>query len=149
MPAAASFFKNLATPQKLSSSSTNYDFNLLLLRVDVDIRDTMPLITAISTKPTFVTPEEHRELIASTPNSFSDIPPVLRYSEDNVKVIIDPPLDGFLEQDSESGTLYIIERSKIFAMSIVLLTTPQRSCILINIRARVSGTISEYYLTRY
>ena len=71
----------------------------------------MPLITPISTKPNYISQEEHREAISTTPNSFSDIPPLLRYSEDNVKVVLEPPLEGFSEEDSQSGTLYIIERS--------------------------------------
>ena len=71
----------------------------------------MPIITPISTKPNYISQEEHREAISTTPNSFSDIPPVLRYSEDNVKVVLEPPLEGFSEEDSQSGTLYIIERS--------------------------------------
>lgn len=65
------------------------------------------IITAV---PNFVSPEEHRNIVASTPPSFSDIPPVLRHKEENVSVSLEPPLAGFTLEDSDSGVLYIIER---------------------------------------
>ncbi|KAJ6577345.1 regulator of volume decrease after cellular swelling-domain-containing protein [Mycena capillaripes] len=70
----------------------------------------MPSATLISSVPTFVSREEHTDIAAETPVSFTDIPPILRHKEDNVSVTLDPPLDGFSPQDGAQGTLYIIER---------------------------------------
>lgn len=65
------------------------------------------IITAV---PDFVSPEEHRNIVASTPSSFSEIRPVLRHKQENVSVMSDPPLDAFTPEDAASGVLYIIER---------------------------------------
>lgn len=64
----------------------------------------------VNTIPKFNSPEEHRDLVATTPESFSDIPPVLRHKEENVSVVLDPTLDGFSPEDSAQGTLYVLER---------------------------------------
>ena len=64
----------------------------------------------IATIPDFVSPEEHRNVVASTPSSFSDIRPVLRHKEENVSVTLDPPLDGFTPEDAANGILYVVER---------------------------------------
>lgn len=73
----------------------------------------MPAINPISALPTFVSPEDHKNIVASTPASFTDIPPVLRYKEDDVSVSLDPSLDGFTEQDLKHGTLYVLTRYNI------------------------------------
>ncbi|EIW84174.1 hypothetical protein CONPUDRAFT_151209 [Coniophora puteana RWD-64-598 SS2] len=65
----------------------------------------MPSVTAISAPPTFVSPEEHQQLVASTPDSFSDIPAVLRHQQPDVAVTLDPPLEGFSPQDAANGVL--------------------------------------------
>ena len=65
------------------------------------------IITAL---PTYISPEEHKEVSAATPASFADIPPVLRHKEENVSITLDPPLDGFSPEDGANGTLYVIER---------------------------------------
>jgi hypothetical protein len=70
----------------------------------------MPSVTLSTSVPTSVSLEEHRALVGSTPASFNDIPPILRHKEENVSVTLDPPLDGFSEQDGAQGTLYVIER---------------------------------------
>ncbi|KAG5350562.1 hypothetical protein C0989_010426 [Termitomyces sp. Mn162] len=62
-------------------------------------------ITPISSLPTFVSPEEHANLISSTPSSFSDIPPILKHTQPNVRVTLDPPVPGFNATD---GTLYVL-----------------------------------------
>lgn len=84
----------------------------------------------ITTAPNFVSPEEHRNVVASTPSSFSDIPPVLRHKQDNVSVTLDPPLDGFTPEDGANGVLYIIERyTDRFPVYTSLFTSyPVRSC---------------------
>lgn len=64
-------------------------------------------VTLISAVPNFISPEEHKELSGSTPNSFSDIPPILRHKEENVTLVLTPALEGFQEAQ---GTLYILER---------------------------------------
>ena len=69
----------------------------------------MSPIVLITEPPRFVTPEDHRQLITSTPASFDDIPPVLRHKEDGLTVALDPPLEGFSVEDAK-GTLYITER---------------------------------------
>jgi len=63
----------------------------------------------ISSLPPFVSPEEHKTLTSTTPESFSSIPPILRLEEPNISVSFDPPLQGFGPDDCERGTLYIIE----------------------------------------
>jgi len=70
----------------------------------------MPAVNLITAVPHFVSPEEHRNVVASTPSSFNDIPPVLRHREENVSVKLDPPIEGFTEQDAAQGTLYVITR---------------------------------------
>ena len=67
-------------------------------------------ISLVSALPTYISPEEHRVASASTPASFSDIPPVLRHQEENVQITLDPPLEGFAAADGANGTLYVIER---------------------------------------
>ena len=64
----------------------------------------------ISTVPNFVSLEEHKTIVVSTPSSFSDIPPVLRYKEESVSVILEPTLEGFSEEDGKEGSLYVLDR---------------------------------------
>ncbi|KAG1870707.1 regulator of volume decrease after cellular swelling-domain-containing protein [Suillus subalutaceus] len=73
--------------------------------------------TLISTVPQYVSSEEHRNIVGSTPQSFNDIPPVLRHKEDNVRVVLDPPLHTFTEQDCANGTLFVIESALVFMSS--------------------------------
>jgi nucleotide-sensitive chloride channel 1A len=70
----------------------------------------MPAPTLIISLPTFVSAEEHKSLVGSTPASFNDIPPKLCHEEDHVSVTLDPPLDNFTTEDAAQGTLYVIER---------------------------------------
>lgn len=77
----------------------------------------MPAATLISAVPTFVSPEEHRTLVGSTPASFNDILPVLRHKEDNVSITLDPPFEGFTAEDGAQGVLYVIERPVGFNFS--------------------------------
>ncbi|KAG1721439.1 regulator of volume decrease after cellular swelling-domain-containing protein [Suillus occidentalis] len=73
--------------------------------------------TLISSVPQYVSAEEHRNIVGSTPTSFNDIPPVLRHKEDNVRVMLDPPLPTFTEQDGANGTLFVIESALVFMSS--------------------------------
>lgn len=59
--------------------------------------------------PAFVSQEEHASIVASTPNSFNDIPPVIKHKEENVAVILDPPFSDF-SGDELKGTLYVLTR---------------------------------------
>lgn len=70
----------------------------------------MSPIAIVDTLPRYISPDEHKTMIASTPASFSDIPPVLRHQEDNVSITLEPPVEGFTTEECAKGTLYIIER---------------------------------------
>ncbi|KAJ3786150.1 regulator of volume decrease after cellular swelling-domain-containing protein [Lentinula aff. detonsa] len=67
--------------------------------------------TLIGAVPKFVSPEEHRNIVGSTPVSFNDIPPVLRH-EEPVSVTFEPSLDGFNEVDGKEGVFVLIFMSK-------------------------------------
>ena len=69
---------------------------------------TMPAVHLISTLPAFTSQDEHTTLVGSTPNSFTDIPPVIRHKEEGVSVVLEPALEGF---PNTQGTLYILTRS--------------------------------------
>ncbi|KAF9267694.1 hypothetical protein L218DRAFT_854448 [Marasmius fiardii PR-910] len=69
----------------------------------------MTAITLINATPQFISADEHKALVGSTPSSFNDIPPVLRHKEENISVSLDPPVEGFSDQDAAQGTLYVIE----------------------------------------
>ncbi|KAI0833741.1 regulator of volume decrease after cellular swelling-domain-containing protein [Trametes gibbosa] len=71
-------------------------------------------IVLTDTIPRYISPEEHKNLVASTPASFADIPPVLRHKEDNVSVMLDPPLDALSADDAANGSLYVIESHLVF-----------------------------------
>ena len=68
----------------------------------------MPAVTVINTLPHFVTPQEHADIVSRTPETFSDIPPVLRQKRENVTIAFDPPIPEFT--DDNKGTLYVVER---------------------------------------
>jgi chloride channel, nucleotide-sensitive, 1A len=70
----------------------------------------MPAIELVSALPTFTSHEEHQKLVASTPESFKDIPPVLHHQEENVAVRFDPAVEQFSPEDLANGSLYVIER---------------------------------------
>ncbi|KAF9493399.1 hypothetical protein BDN71DRAFT_1395091 [Pleurotus eryngii] len=74
----------------------------------------MPALTPISTLPKFVSLDEHKVLVSTTPASFSDIPPILRHKQEHVKLALHPPLDAFPASECESGTLYVIESVLVF-----------------------------------
>ncbi|KAL0575085.1 hypothetical protein V5O48_006888 [Marasmius crinis-equi] len=74
----------------------------------------MTAVTVITATPHFVSADERKILVGSTPQSFNDIPPVLRHKEENVAVSLDPPLTGFSDEDGAQGTLYVIESDLAF-----------------------------------
>ncbi|KAG9015254.1 hypothetical protein FRB93_012953 [Tulasnella sp. JGI-2019a] len=73
----------------------------------------MPAITIITELPHFVSKEEHAEITTRTPEDFSDIPPVIRRKDENVRVELDPALPNLAAQDL-TGTLYVIESALVF-----------------------------------
>ncbi|KAF4613912.1 hypothetical protein D9613_007854 [Agrocybe pediades] len=75
----------------------------------------MPSVTLINALPKFVTPEEHATLVASTPESFKDIPPVVRHVEEDVTITLDPPLEN--NTGPIHGTLYILTSVLVFMSS--------------------------------
>ncbi|KAJ2926900.1 hypothetical protein H1R20_g10186, partial [Candolleomyces eurysporus] len=77
----------------------------------------MPAVTLIDAIPAFATQEEYSSLSVSTPSSFNDLPPVLKYKEENVSVDIQPPVEGFSNEDSASGTLYVLTSVLAFTSS--------------------------------
>jgi len=54
-------------------------------------------LQSISVKPKFISVEEHAALTTTTPASWSDIPPILRFSEEGVKIEFDPAYQGKAE----------------------------------------------------
>ena len=70
----------------------------------------MAPVIVVDALPTYVSPDVHKEMVASTPASFSDIPPVLRHKEDSVSVKLDPALPEFTAEDCANGSLYVIEK---------------------------------------
>ncbi|KAF9453482.1 hypothetical protein P691DRAFT_658575 [Macrolepiota fuliginosa MF-IS2] len=73
----------------------------------------MSAIQIVAALPTFVTQDEHTSIVASTPNSFNDIPPVIKHKEENVTVVLDPPLPEF-SGDELKGTLYVLSSALVF-----------------------------------
>jgi hypothetical protein len=67
-------------------------------------------VILISAAPHSISPEEHEQLVASTPVSFNDIPPVLRLHQDDISIEFDPPVEGLTPHELANGSLYIIER---------------------------------------
>jgi len=74
----------------------------------------MPAIQPINALPASCSPEEYDSIVASTPDSFSDIPPVLRHKEENVTVVIEPPLSPEFSVDDLKGTLYVLTSVLVF-----------------------------------
>ncbi|KAG6840836.1 hypothetical protein C0991_004059 [Blastosporella zonata] len=69
-------------------------------------------ITPISSIPTFASPEEHAVIVGSTPASFADIPPVLKHTQPDVRIVLEPPVSGL--DDVASGTLYVLTSVLVF-----------------------------------
>jgi len=72
----------------------------------------MPAIKLISEVPRHSSPQEHSELTSKTPEDFKDIPPILRYTQQDVIVTIDPPVVGL---DARlTTTIYVLESTLTF-----------------------------------
>ncbi|KAL5503903.1 hypothetical protein ACEPAH_7974 [Sanghuangporus vaninii] len=71
-------------------------------------------VTVITAVPAFISKEEHAQLTAATPSSFSDILPVLRHKQENVRAVFDPPVPDLSEDELKQGTVYILESALVF-----------------------------------
>ncbi|KIY70663.1 hypothetical protein CYLTODRAFT_419618 [Cylindrobasidium torrendii FP15055 ss-10] len=69
-------------------------------------------VVLTSTIPKFNTLEEHKAFVATTPENFDTIPPVLRWKQTNVRVAFDPAIDA--HPAWTSGTLYVIDSVLVF-----------------------------------
>jgi nucleotide-sensitive chloride channel 1A len=65
------------------------------------------MISPLNSPPPFITAGEHATLTSSTPSSFADIPPVLRWTDDDVHVSMSPH-DGWWE-GKQGGKLWVTE----------------------------------------
>ncbi|PPQ95719.1 hypothetical protein CVT26_008362 [Gymnopilus dilepis] len=74
----------------------------------------MPAITPITTVPHYVSAEEHATIVGSTPNSFNDIPAVIRHKEENVTISLDPPHEAFGDEGTRRGTLFVLTSVLVF-----------------------------------
>ncbi|KAK8865882.1 hypothetical protein IAR55_001030 [Kwoniella newhampshirensis] len=76
------------------------------------------MLSPLNSPPTSISPEEHAQLTSSTPSSFIDIPPVLRWS-DQVEVTMSPTHRGWESWPAGpvSGTLYVTEDAVAFLPS--------------------------------
>jgi nucleotide-sensitive chloride channel 1A len=71
----------------------------------------MPGVALISSLPAFY----FQDAVDSTPKSFSDMPVVLKHQENNVRITLEPALEGY--QSAVQGTLYILTRLFFFSFS--------------------------------
>jgi hypothetical protein len=63
-------------------------------------------LTPISDPPKFTSKEEHANITSTTPASFSDIPPILNFQQEDVKIEFDPAFQG---QSEMKGKLWVTE----------------------------------------
>ena len=116
----------------------------------------MPSIKQLTSLPKFTSKEEHAQIVASTPASFADIPPVLQYKEDNVRVVVEPrsrlPWATSDEGEGESGSLYILTRQVFisFQRTSTMPTNKQRTrLLLLDFFTRFPNLLSLHHTTRY
>lgn len=133
----------------VSEWTDGFGFLAQFLLVSVLVHDSniyKMAIGIISGFPTFISPDEHKTISASTPASFADIPPVLRHKEQNVSVTLDPPLPGFSSEDGANGTLFVIERCLLSLCSFSCLTlSPQCPRLPVCHRTRLSSRLSLHH----
>lgn len=68
------------------------------------------MLTPITAPPVSITLERHAELTSSTPASFSDIPPVLRWENDATVELATPGApQGWASGVAVPGRLYVTE----------------------------------------
>lgn len=76
----------------------------------------MSAVTLISALPYFVSPEQHEVIVSTTPSSLADIPPVLRYKQEDVRIQFEPPIPQI--ETNTVGTLYVVERWALASLSL-------------------------------
>ncbi|ORX34301.1 regulator of volume decrease after cellular swelling-domain-containing protein [Kockovaella imperatae] len=74
------------------------------------------MFTPTSDVPPFVTPEAHDALTSSTPASFNDIPPTLRFQDDAVEVTMEPSR-GWDWSGRIKGKIWVTEAAIVFLPS--------------------------------
>jgi nucleotide-sensitive chloride channel 1A len=67
-------------------------------------------IQLISEIPKYVTIEEHKELLTSTPADFESMPPALRCLSEDVSVSFTPAIESFPSEPPTKGNIYVIDR---------------------------------------
>ena len=67
------------------------------------------MLVSLSSPPEYITPEARDSLTSSTPSSFQDIPPILRFQEDVVEVSMASSrgFEGF--SGKQKGKLWVTE----------------------------------------
>lgn len=68
----------------------------------------MPL-TILTAAPSPIGQQEHDQITSSTPDSFSDIPPVCHRKEDGVRLHLSPAVEGWDEAE-HTGDLYVCSK---------------------------------------
>lgn len=67
------------------------------------------MLSELTAAPRHISPEEHAALTSSTPASFDDIPPVLRWTSGQVEVVLEPAQPFW--HGRKSGTLWVTDES--------------------------------------
>jgi nucleotide-sensitive chloride channel 1A len=65
------------------------------------------MLAQLSSPPTYVSQEEHDALTSSTPESFTDIPPILRFLDEEVEVVLSPATGWW--EGKVKGKLWVTE----------------------------------------
>ncbi|EIW72654.1 hypothetical protein TREMEDRAFT_25761 [Tremella mesenterica DSM 1558] len=72
------------------------------------------MLSPATTPPTYISPEDHAALTSSTPGSFVDIPPILRWA-DEVEISMEPQDGGWEGWDRKvKGKLWVTEELVAF-----------------------------------
>ena len=66
------------------------------------------MFTPTTEVPHYISPDGHDDLTSSTPSSFQDIPPILRFQDDAVEVIIVPTI-GWAGDGKVKGRIWVTE----------------------------------------
>lgn len=64
-------------------------------------------LVSTTSVPKFISRDEHISMTSTTPASWTDIPPILHYSEEGVKIEFDP---AYRNQAEMKGNLWVTER---------------------------------------
>jgi hypothetical protein len=67
-------------------------------------------VTLISVLPEYVSQEKRSELLSSTPEDFSTLPPMIVYHAEEVTVTFTPAVEGFASTEPTKGSLHVLDR---------------------------------------